>query len=239
MAGGRNGRRLDTLQTVELAEGMEVHLRMAGPFLRLMAFLLDILIKIAGFFLIAMLVGFGSMVLGGNIATGIYELFAFVLLWFYPVLFEVSRWGATPGKKIVGIRVVNEAGGAITIGQAMIRNFIRSIEIMLPLLPMVAFFNPRFQRLGDLAAGTLVVYSRQRHDPISGVPPTMKSSIPVNIALTREERASMIAFRYRSANWSEARRAELANHLSPMTGQSGPKAVNSIVGMAQWLEEDA
>lgn len=218
---------------------MEVHLRIAGPFLRLMAFLLDILIKMAAFFLLFWLFALSALALGANVAAGVNYILAFLLLWFYPVLFEISRKGATPGKMIVGVRVVNEAGGSITMGQAMIRNLIRSVEIMLPLLPIVAFLNPRFQRLGDLAAGTLVIYARERHDPISGIPPMVKSSIPVNVALTREERAAMISFRYRSANWSEARRAELANHLSPVTGQSGPKGVNNLVGMAQWLEEDA
>ncbi|MEN8846864.1 MAG: hypothetical protein ABF377_02155, partial [Akkermansiaceae bacterium] len=70
-------RRLDTLQTVELAEGMEVHLRVAGPFLRFYAFLLDLLIIIASAFVLLFVVTLLASGLGANIAMGI-----FFLLWF-------------------------------------------------------------------------------------------------------------------------------------------------------------
>ena len=55
---GKLERRLDTLQTVELAEGMEIHLRIAGPFLRLYAYLLDLVIMIAAVILIWIVMGF-------------------------------------------------------------------------------------------------------------------------------------------------------------------------------------
>ena len=231
-------RRLDTLQTVELAEGMEVRLRVAGPFLRFYAFLLDLLIIIASAFVLLFVVTLLASGLGANIAMGIFFLLWFTLAWFYPVFFEVSRKGATPGKMALGLRVVNEAGGTITMGTSMVRNFIRIVEIFIPFLPLAAFLNPRFQRLGDLAAGTFVIYSRPRIDPVFSAPPTL-NAIPVNISLTREERAAIISFRHRSGNWSEARRAELVNHLSTLTGHAGPKGVSTLVGMACWLEDHA
>ncbi|MDB4452061.1 RDD family protein [Akkermansiaceae bacterium] len=231
-------RRLDTLQTVELAEGMEVHLRVAGPFLRFYAFLLDLLIIIASAFVLLFVVTLLASGLGANIAMGIFFLLWFTLAWFYPVFFEVSRKGATPGKMALGLRVVNEAGGTITMGTSMVRNFIRIVEIFIPFLPLAAFLNPRFQRLGDLAAGTFVIYSRPRIDPVFSAPPTL-NAIPVNISLTREERAAIISFRHRSGNWSEVRRAELVNHLSTLTGHAGPKGVSTLVGMACWLEDHA
>ena len=118
----------------------------------------------------------------------------------------------------------------------MIRNIVRWIEIILPLFPMVFFFHPRFQRLGDLAAGTLVVYSRPRIDPLIPGPPPL-DKVPVNLTLSREEEAAILSFRYRSGGWSEARRMELANHLAKVTGEVGPKGVSRLMGMAHWLEE--
>ena len=233
---GSRKRRIDTLQTVELAEGMEIHLRVAGPFLRLMAYLLDLVAEFALLFILQIIVGFAFPSLGYYVAQGIGLLAAFVIWWFYHVLFEISPWGGTLGKKAFGLRVVNEAGGGVKIGQAMVRNFIRGVELIVPFLPLVAFFHPRFQRLGDLAAGTLVVYARPRIDPVVPGPPPM-SKVPVNLSLTREEEAAILSYRYRSGGWSEARRMELADNLAKVTGETGPRGVGKVLGMAHWLEE--
>lgn len=233
---GPRKRRIDTLQTVELAEGMEIHLRTAGPFLRLVAFLLDLVIKGV---LLSALQNFFILVfplLGDNVTMAFIYLAGFFVWWFYDVVFEVSPWGATPGKKAFGLRVVNEAGGGVRVGQAMVRNIIKTMEILVPFLPLIACFHPRFQRLGDLAAGTLVIYSRARIDPVVPGPPPM-NRVPVNLALSREEEAAILSFRYRSGGWSEARRVELADHLKRITGETGPRGINRLMGMAQWLED--
>jgi len=229
-------RRIDTLQTVELAEGMEIHLRAAGPFLRLIAYLLDLLVEIAALMFLGMIIQIIFPFMGGNVSQAFYLLGFFFVWWFYHALFEISPWGATVGKRALGLRVVNEAGGSVSLGQAMIRNFIRGVEMALPFVPLIAFFNSRFQRLGDLAAGTLVVYSRPRLDPIIPGPPPLEK-VPVNLSLSREEEAAILSYRYRSGGWSEARRMELANHLAKVTGEVGPKGVARVLGMAHWLEE--
>ena len=228
-------RRIDTLQTVELAEGIEIHLRVAGPYLRFLAWFIDLLSKGALIAVYALLIGMTGPVFGGNVASGFFLLGYFLIVWFYHVLFEVSKSGATLGKKAMGLRVVNEAGGPVTMGQSMIRNFIRFFEMIIPIVPLLAFFHPRFQRLGDLAAGTLVVYSRARLDPMMPGP-TSLNSVPVNITLTREEEAAILAFRDRSGGWSEGRQAELGNHLASITGMDDTKGVNQVLGMANWLE---
>ena len=229
-------RRIDTLQLVELAEGMQIHLRTAGPFLRLIAWILDLLIEGAALFFLYLIINLLSSVVGENVSEGVYLLSFFLIWWFYPVIFEISPWGATLGKRALGLRVVNEAGGGVTMGASMIRNFIRGVEVMLPFLPLIVFFHPRFQRLGDLAAGTFVVYSKPRIDPIIPGPPPLEQ-VPVHFSLNREEEAAILAFRYRSGGWSEARRVELSNHLEKMTGEVGTKGVSKLMGMAHWLEE--
>ena len=228
-------RRIDTLQSVELAEGMEIHLRAAGPFLRFAAFLLDSIFQIIILLVFLIVSIFSASYLGSEVAEGIRLLLFFFVLWFYHVFFELSRWGATPAKMIFGLRVVDEAGGSVSLGQSMIRNFLRLMEVITPFMPLVAFFHPRFQRLGDLAAGSLVVYAKPRLEHSVSGPPALES-VPVTCALTREEEAAILSFRYRSGGWSEARRVELTNHLQPLTGELGPKGVNKVLGMASWLE---
>ena len=228
-------RRIDTLQSVELAEGMEIHLRAAGPFLRFIAYVLDLVFEALLLLVFSFVIGAVSGFFGKNISIGISALLSFLIWWFYHIFFEISRWGATPGKMIFGLRVVDEAGGSVTLVQSMIRNFLRGVEVIIPFVPLVAFFHPRFQRLGDLAAGSLVVYSKPRDEHIVAGPPPMES-VPVNRALTREEEAAILSFRYRSSGWSEARREELANLLRPLTGEVGRKGVSKVLGMASWLE---
>lgn len=229
-------KRIDTLQTVELAEGMEIHLRTAGPFLRFSAYLLDLIFEFLLIFLISVLLNLFHSGLGDNVSEAIIALLVFVIWWFYHVIFELSPWGATFGKKIFGLRVVTTAGAGVTLGPSMIRNFIRGVEMVLPFVPLIAFFNRRFQRLGDLAAGTLVVYAKPRVDPTQvGMSPA--PSVPLALSLSREEESALLSFRYRSAAWSESRQIELANHLAKMTGETGPKGVQRALGMANWIEE--
>src|SRR5262245_53862085 len=96
---------LDTLTLVETPEGIALHLRSAGVFPRACAWVLDALIRLAFLWLCGMLLG----ALGAS-ATGVYLICMFVIVWFYPVLFEVLRDGQTPGKKAMRLRVVNANG---------------------------------------------------------------------------------------------------------------------------------
>ena len=81
-------RRIDTLQLVELAEGMQIHLRTAGPFLRLIAWILDLLIEGAALFFLYLIINLLSSVVGENVSEGVYLLSFFLIWWFYPVIFE-------------------------------------------------------------------------------------------------------------------------------------------------------
>ena len=85
----------------------------------------------------------------------------FALEWLYPVAFELSRWGATPGKRVMGLKVVMDSGLPITPAASFTRNLLRVADF----LPMLYGFalasmliRKDFKRLGDIAAATLVVY---------------------------------------------------------------------------------
>jgi len=164
----------------------------------------------------------------------------FAVSWWYPLLFEASRWGATPGKKVMGLRVVQLTGVPVTFGQAVVRNFLRFVDEM-PLFTygaglVACVANKRFQRLGDLAAGTVVVYDRMPAGRPGATPPPITPTRPP-VSLTRAEARALVAFRERVWNWSEPRRRELAGHLSCLTGETGAKAVAQLMAMAHWLQE--
>lgn len=232
--------KLDTLQSVELAEGVVIRLRMAGPMLRAGAYLIDFLIRgailIAGGFLISL----AGVAIGSKVARGLVLLSWFLMDWIYPVLFEAGKRGATPGKRALGLRVVQATGSPITFGQAVVRNFLRFIDSM-PLFTYAfgltsCLASRRFQRLGDLAAGTVVVYDRIPAQPVIAAPAPM-SSMPLPVGLTADETRALALFGERAGLWSEGRRAEIADQASVLTGTKGAAGVSRLMAMAHWVQE--
>lgn len=115
-----------------------------------------------GIFLLVAATGGADLFEGIGIGIGI--LLGFVTLWGYFVFFEGLRDGQTPGKRRMGIRVVDDGGFPVTVRAAAVRNLIRVIDIqpapswMLGGLSMM--LHPQTKRLGDMAAGTVVVRDR-------------------------------------------------------------------------------
>lgn len=232
--------KIDTLQSVELAEGMEIRLRMAGPMPRAGAYLIDFVIRVLlliGGMLLCIPMG---MAFGDNVSSGLTLLAWFLLDWLYPVLFEAGRRGATPGKRFMGLRVVQDSGSPITFGQAVVRNFLRFIDSM-PLYTYAfglvsCLASTRFQRLGDLAAGTVVVYDRMPLQPKIATAEQV-SPMPLPVALTADESRALGLFIERTGLWSPARRIEIANHASALSGAAGEEGVKRLLGMARWVQE--
>jgi len=144
-------------------EGVDVELTLAGIGSRFIAAFLDLLIQ--GSVLLA--AAFGLGVLGNDNAGGFgvaaYSIVFFLVFFGYDVLFEVRSRGRTPGKRWTGLRVVLTGGRPITFVPSCVRNVMRVIDILPPIygIGMLSIFvTPRNQRLGDLAAGTLVVRER-------------------------------------------------------------------------------
>ena len=234
--------KLDTRRRIELAEGVEVNLRIAGPMVRAYAFMIDLVIR-------SVIVGVGSMVLlflgvaiAGQVGVGLILLLYFLTMWFYMILFEQGRKGATPGKRLMKLRVVQPSGAPITFSQAVVRNLLRFADMM-PLFTygigvLTALFTKRFQRLGDLAADTLVVYDEPFKVPSAGPIPTLTGAVVPPFSLTRAEEAAIVAFAERATVWSDERKNELAEILTEMTGKRGAFATEHIVQMGQWLNSE-
>jgi uncharacterized RDD family membrane protein YckC len=232
--------KLDTLQSVELADGVEIRLRMAGPMLRASAYFIDFMIRTAVLAAGAFAFSLAGLAIGGKVAQGLILLSWFLMDWLYPVLFEAGKRGATPGKRAMGLRVVQATGSPITLGQAVVRNFLRFIDSM-PLFTYgfgltSCLASKRFQRLGDLAAGTVVIYNRLPQMPMIAMPPPMVA-VPLPVGLTANEMRALTLFRERAGLWSDGRRAEIADQASALSGESGSAGVSRLLAMAHWVQE--
>ncbi len=89
---------------------------------------------------------------------GILLFGVFLLQWGYFATLEIVLGGQTPGKLVVGLRVVSKVGGRTTPAAILIRNFLRTFDILVG-IPVMAV-DRRARRLGDFVAGTLVVHHR-------------------------------------------------------------------------------
>ena len=115
----------------------------------------------------------------GNWLAALAGIATFVLQWGYYMIFEIATNGQSPGKRVLGLRVIKAQGYPISFSDSAIRNIVRIVD-MLPfaygigLLTML--LNKNWQRLGDLAAGTLVVKEDAKASPHQAKTPTVQKS---------------------------------------------------------------
>lgn len=155
---------LDTTLLLVSPENIAFHFRLAGPATRAVALAIDLVVMGMVAFLIFLPFTL-TEVLGSFL--GLLLVVLFFLWWGYGAAFEVFNNGQTLGKASLGLRVVSQSGLTINASQAVLRNLIRGIDVAWPLFPGVVSMvaTSRFQRLGDLAAGTVVVLDRSRRQP--------------------------------------------------------------------------
>ncbi|MCM8855527.1 MAG: RDD family protein [Candidatus Thiodiazotropha sp.] len=226
---GRSIEQLDTLWRYEIPEGVLLDFRLAGPVVRACAWAIDAALRGVIYLVLVMV-----LVLLGGIGTALMLIGFFLIEWFYPVVFEIHN-GATPGKRAMGILVIQDNGTPVTPSASVIRNLLRTADF-LPFLyatGLVAMLiNREFKRLGDLAAGTLVVYCDEQHERID--PPLAMARKPP-IELSETEQLTLLAFAERGENLSIGRREELAELLVEQTGLQDGKAVDALYAYANWI----
>ena len=159
---------------IETPEHVQFSYELAGLGSRFLALVLDTLIQGAGLLVVLILLSAANQLLNwaspdlGEVAglpiTMVIVVFSMTLLVLaYFIIFELIWNGQTPGKRIGGMRVIRGEGGSIGFAASALRNILRLID-SLPIFYLVggisAFFSRASQRIGDLAAGTIVVKER-------------------------------------------------------------------------------
>ncbi|WP_300395595.1 RDD family protein [Henriciella sp.] len=194
-------RRAKRVRALVTPEGAALNLKIATASERAGAFLLDfalqIMLIIASVFVIAWM--FSSMGFQGwAVAGSLSAVIVFLLRNFYFIFFEIGRKAATPGKRALGLRVAARNGGRLTANAVLARNFMRELEVFLPLslllmtvedevsawirlmgiawtavFVLFPLFNRDKLRVGDLIAGTIVIHApktRLKKDITSAAP---------------------------------------------------------------------
>lgn len=149
----------DVGNVVVTPEGVQLDQPVAGLPSRMLSRLIDTVVMLMLMTVLALPVAFIQQVVGGYAQVGMMLL----VLFGYPMAFELIFRGRTLGKMIVGLRVVTAEGGPVRLRHVTIRAVMAIFEILGTfgtLAVLTAFFSSRSQRLGDMAAGTYVVHER-------------------------------------------------------------------------------
>jgi uncharacterized RDD family membrane protein YckC len=221
---------MDDRYTIDTPEHITFDYDVAGIGSRFLAALIDN--TILGLLIGVLLVLMGMLAEGalsgdvGGLYSGAMALLTalnFLLFWGYFLFFEVAWNGQTPGKRVVGLRVVRDGGRPITLAAAAVRNLVRFVDF-LPLMYGVGvvamFVDARSRRLGDLAAGTLVVKDRRAVTLESlAAPPYPQAAVPELLlpnmaALSASDYNLVQEFLQRRATLAPEVRARLAARLA-------------------------
>jgi len=229
---------IDTLRAVETPEGIALMLRPAGVMARSLAYGIDFLLRFAVFVVVVMASG-----MLGSMGIGLVAIVWFGLEWLYPLVFEFLPRGATPGKRALGLRVVMDSGLPLTLSASVTRNVLRAADY-LPMLYgfglLTVLLRGDSKRLGDVAAGTLVVFA----EPVSlhaQVPPlpAQLSPTPPGQALPLAGQKAIVEWAARIAQLTPERAEELATLAQPMLGKPigipTYPAAPRLLAVAHWL----
>ncbi|HTW45631.1 MAG TPA: RDD family protein [Acidobacteriaceae bacterium] len=170
------------LLTIDTPEQVDIRFPVAGIGSRFLAVLADSLVQFIIYLVLALLF-FLIATSAPRTAAGVFThtgekwliagviLINFLIYWGYFALFEAFWNGQTPGKRLLKIRVIQQSGRQLTFFESMTRNLIRVIDL-LPGFYLVGVISMlctrRHQRLGDLAASTIVIHERPSDEPLWG-----------------------------------------------------------------------
>jgi len=220
---------LDTSVAIETPEHIVFRYRIAGPARRMLAYFLDMVICYGGLTVLVVLIviaGVGGSMgdvekASAKLGIGLVLLLVFAAQWGYFVVWEALK-GASPGKMACGLRVVATTGRPIGFAAAALRNVLRAADA-LPTGYAVGLgsmaLSSRFQRLGDLVAGTMVIVpERPRAATVIRVLPPPQphelADLPDDVRLDADERTAIEMFLRRRGTLGIARERELAEILA-------------------------
>lgn len=201
-------------------EAVAVERELAGLGSRFAAALLDILIQIAIFAAVG--IGLAAARPGPDTVVVVVLVTWVALLWVYPIAFETGLGGQTPGKRAARIRVVRSDGRPVSFLPVLVRNLLRIVDLLPSMYAVGAVLilvTPRGQRLGDLAAGTVVVYETPVPEPqelaFEHGPDRERLTRGMDVGtLTPQEYSVVRSFLLRRGGLDPAARAGLADRLA-------------------------
>jgi uncharacterized RDD family membrane protein YckC len=221
---------------IRTPENVTFEFELAGVGSRALAWAVDVMVM-ATLMMITVLIVVALGVVIGEVAFVLLSVFSFLVIWFYAAVLEWAWGGQTIGKRVVGLRTVSDQGVRLSFLQSFIRNLVRIIDLM-PGLYLVgglsALLDTHGRRLGDLAAGTIVVRERRNPVPAAVVPPSERyntfvhdpSVILAVRRITAPERDAMVGLSLRREQLPLAVRqelfVELAAHLEERLGIPRP-----------------
>jgi len=206
---------------IETPEQITLEFALAGIGSRFLALAVDTSLQVAGFVTLGLSALTASWLAAftvpsiGAWAFAVLILAGFLIYYGYFAAFESFWSGQTPGKRLVGLRVIADSGRPVTAYQALIRNLLRIVD-QLPAIYAIAIvtmmITSRQQRLGDLAAGTVVIHDRPAPQRIAVPVPAQRPQTAHGAhRLTPEEVAVIESFLRRRVDlepdvrWSTAR----------------------------------
>ena len=231
--------RLEDVATVETPEQIELALPLAGVGSRALAFILDFAIQLVPIIIALVLVlavkSISLLNTAGKdaapndvrpsvMAAAVFSIIVFVTNFLYFTFFDLVSRGQSPGKRALKLRVVRDGGLAIDARSSLIRNLVRTVD-MLPgfyVLGMVSIFLSReHKRVGDLAAGTLVI--RDHGDAVGDLaellaPRSTNLASASRSALSASDRALVHDFLERRDRLPQEARTRVARQIAEQLG---------------------
>lgn len=235
---------IDTRLLVDAPEGVSFTYELASVADRAKAYALDLLIRAVVLAVAALIVLIAMWPLQFA-GVGLLLIVGFALEWGYYVLFEQLWNGQSPGKRVFQLRVVRVGGQPIGWWESVLRNLLRAADGLPPLSVVGSYLagsltcslTERFQRLGDLAAGTIVI--RERSGPLRSAPPATPSAASAQlrgVALNARQRRLIASFAMRQRALPPARREQLARVVAePLARQLGLDLPQSALGATEML----
>lgn len=211
---------------VSTTDEVRFRLEIAGIGSRVLAYTVDSGIKY-GFMLVLIIVFHlfrpGWIFDLGVISTHLLILIALAILfvqWAYYWLFEWLWHGQTPGKRLMGIRVIRDNGQPPGVAAPAVRNLLRVVD--LPGVGLLLMFaHARGKRLGDIVAGTLVVYKRRLALDAYDTAAEESGEAAAQVTLTANQYGVLTEYARRREAMTEEARAELAERLAGMLAAAG------------------